>query len=42
MSVLRFLKMYLAKLLMWIEEDSWKQTRHREVQGQESAKMYSM
>ena len=41
-SMLRLLKMYIAKLIMWIEGDSCKQTRHQEVQGQESPKMYGM
>jgi len=31
--------MYIAKLIMWIEGESWKQTLHQEVKGQESPKM---
>lgn len=37
--MLRLLKMYISKLMMWIDGDSWKQTRHQEVKGQESPKM---
>jgi len=37
--MLRLLKMYIVKLMMWTDGDSWKQTRHQEVQGQESPKM---
>jgi hypothetical protein len=38
--MLRLLKMYIAKLMVWIEGDSWKQTRQQEIQGQEIPKMY--
>jgi len=40
--MLRLLKMYIAKLMMWIEGDSWKQTSHQEIQGQAIPKMYAL